>query len=59
MGASASILEKASEEQKAEITAEIEKLKAENVPEEDIEKQLKEKYAELLKTVESTEVSNN
>ena len=60
MGASASILEKASEEQKAEITAEIEKLKAENVADEEIEKQLKEKYAELLKTVEgAAEVSDN
>ena len=53
MGASASILEKATEEQKAEITPEIEKLKADGVAEEEIEKTLKEKYAEILATVEA------
>ena len=51
MGASASILEKASEEQKAEITAAIETLKGEGVAEEEIEKQLREKYAALLEAV--------
>ena len=59
MGASASILEKATEEQRAEITAEIEKLKADGVAEEEIEKTLKEKYAEILAAAEappSTEV---
>ena len=54
MGASASILEKATEEQKAEITAEIEKLKADGVAEEEIEKTLKEKYAEILAAAEAT-----
>ena len=48
MGASASILDKVTEEQRAEITAEIEKLKADGVAEEEIEKTLKEKYAEIL-----------
>ena len=43
MGAAASVLEKATEEQKAEITAEIEKMKADGVAEEEIEKVLKEK----------------
>ena len=41
MGAAASVLEKATEEQKAEITAEIEKMKADGVAEEEIEKVLK------------------
>ena len=53
MGAAASVLEKATEEQKAEITAEIEKMKADGVAEEEIEKVLKEKYAEILAAVEA------
>ena len=55
MGASASILEKASEEQKAEITAAIETLKGEGVAEEEIEKQLREKYAALLEAAPAAE----
>lgn len=53
MGAAVSVLEKATEEQKAEITAEIEKMKADGVAEEEIEKVLKEKYAEILAAVEA------
>ena len=55
MGASASILEKATEEQKAEITAAIETLKGEGVAEEEIEKQLREKYAALLEAAPAAE----
>ena len=53
MGASASILDKATEEQRAEITAEIEKMKSDGVAEEEIEKTLKEKYAEILAAAEA------
>ena len=48
MGASASLLEKASPELQAEINAEVEKLKADGVSEEDISNQMMEKYSEQL-----------
>lgn len=48
MGASSSLISQATPEQQAEINAEVERLKGEGVSEEDIEKQLKEKYADLL-----------
>ena len=48
MGASASLLEKVSPELQAEINAEVEKLKADGVSEDDIATQMKEKYATQL-----------
>ena len=45
MGAAASLLAPLTPEQRAEVTAEIEKLKADGISEEDIEKSLKEKFA--------------
>ena len=48
MGASSSLISKATPEQQSEINAELERLKGEGVSDEDIEKQLKEKFAELL-----------
>ena len=53
MGASSSLVSKATAEQQAEINAEVERMKGEGVSEEEIEKQLKEKYAELLNAVPS------
>ena len=45
MGAAASLLEPLTPEQQAEVSAEIEKLKADGISEEEIEKSLKEKFA--------------
>ena len=53
MGASASLLEKVSPELQAEINAEVEKLKADGVSEDDIATQMKEKYAAQLATADS------
>merc|ERR1719197_1286106 len=53
MGASASLIAKGTPEQQAEITAAIETLKGEGVVDEEIEKQLKEKYADLLAAIEA------
>lgn len=55
MGASASLLEKATPEQQAEINAEVEKLKGEGVSEEEIETQMKEKYSSLLTAAATSE----
>ena len=54
MGASASLIAKGTPEQQAEITAAVETLKSEGVADEEIEKQLKEKYADLLAAIEAT-----
>ena len=55
MGASASLLEKVSPELQAEINAEVEKLKADGVSEEDIATQMKEKYAAQLAAADSSD----
>ena len=52
MGSSASVLEKLTPEQQAEINALVEKLKGEGVAEEEIEKQVKEQFAEILASIE-------
>lgn len=52
MGSSASVLEKLTPEQQAEINALVEKLKGEGVAEEEIEKQVKEQFAEILSSIE-------
>lgn len=52
MGSSASVLEKLTPEQQAEINALVEKLKGEGVAEEEIEKQVKEQFAETLASIE-------
>lgn len=54
MGGSASLISGATPEQQSEINAELERLKGEGVSEEDIEKQLKEKYAELLNSTSNS-----
>ena len=51
MGASASLIEKASPEQQEEINAEYARLKTEGISEEEIEKQMKEKYKDLMEAV--------
>lgn len=52
MGASASVLEKLTPEQQAEINALVEKLKGEGVAEEEIEKQVREQFSEILASIE-------
>ena len=54
MGASASLIEKATPEQQGEINAEYEKLKNEGLEEEEIEKRMKEKYNTLLEAIGET-----
>ena len=51
MGASASLIEKATPEQQQEINAEYERLKNEGASEDEIEAQLKEKFNTLLEAV--------
>ena len=54
MGASASLIEKATPEQQGEINAEYERLKNEGLEEGEIEKRMKEKYNTLLEAIGET-----